>query len=72
MEDTKPLVTENEKFQYRDETFYKALFGISEDQYFNKRNEIDNITNENVLTTKTLSLETLIEVKPLFMGDKGG
>ena len=30
MEDTKPLVTEKEEFQYRMETLKIALFGISE------------------------------------------
>ena len=35
VEDTKSLVTENQEFQYRDETFGKKIFGTSNCQYTN-------------------------------------
>ena len=40
---------------------------------YNARNKIDNITNENVYTTKKFSNETLIgEKKLVVMSDKAG
>ena len=70
MEDSKPPVRE---FDYRDETLYKALFGISEDQYSNASNKLDFISIQNIFTTKKIFMELSIEeLKPVVMGDRGG
>ena len=43
----------------------KALFGTSESRYYNAKNKIDNS-----LKTEKLLIDTLIEMKPVVMGDK--
>ena len=71
MEDTKPLITENGEFQYRDDTLYLALFGIPDCQYSNARPKIGKMPIENVFTTEKLLIETLIEkMENAVMGDK--
>ena len=75
MEDTKPLVTGKRSFiiQYRYEILWIALFGISDCQYSNARNKINNFSIENVLRNKKLLTENLIEeMKPIVMFDKWG
>ena len=72
MEDTKPLFTENQEFQYRYEALKISSFGISEGQYFIARNKSDNITIEIVFAEKMLFFEILIELKPAVTVDKGG
>ena len=72
MEDSMPLFTEISEFQYREETLKIASFGISGVQYSNARNKNDNEAIKNMFTTKRLSTETLTELKPVVMGDRGG
>ena len=50
--------------------YKSALFGISDCQYSNARIKIDNISVENILTTKKLLIETLIEqTKAVVIGE---
>ena len=64
---------ENKEFQCRDETLFVALFGISEIQYSNATNKINNIIIETIFTRKTFSIEILSDkFKTVVMGDKGG
>ena len=56
MEDIKPLVTKNKKFQYPDEKLYKALFGKSEDQYFNGGTKSTRLPSRPFSQLKRVSL----------------
>ena len=61
MEDTKPLITENQEYQYRYETLKTAIFWKSDLQYPNTINKNDKISIENVSETKLILIDATLE-----------
>ena len=65
MEETEPVDTENNKFQYQHKTKESALYGKLDCKYSDAMKIIHNFTLENVSTTRAISITTLIIEKQL-------
>ena len=63
MEDTKPLVTQQKEFHYRDETLKKATFGKLEAQYSIARTIFDNITRRNEACTYVWQMKMSLSIE---------
>ena len=61
MEDTEPLITENQEYQYRYETLKTAIIGISDFRYPNTINKIDKISIENVFEIEVIFIDNMME-----------